>query len=252
MNARTDALVVDVGNSCCKIGRVEGDRVVAAMNTWLRQGMPWDDPDMLGLLQPFLKLGVSWALSGSNPPVMEAFAAWLISQSQTVHVIDASVPLPIRVALPHPENVGRDRLLNALAVTELPAVIISAGTAVTVDVVSKDGAFLGGAIFPGLDIMAEALHLHTAKLPRVEVTFPRPKLPATNTVDAMNSGIIHAVVGGILGCHGEMVGSLGERASVYLTGGSARDLREYLPFPTLYDKLLTLQGILNAARTLWP
>ena len=75
--------------------------------------------------------------------------------------------------------------------------LVDAGSAVTVDWLDETHAFRGGAIFPGLRLMAEALHDYTALLPRVTIAVPVPELPGPSTVPAMQAGIFWAVVGGI-------------------------------------------------------
>jgi type III pantothenate kinase len=243
-----ECLVVDVGNSVCKIGPVIGGTVRTPIYIAPDPQLPEDFLEACGLLQPPRK----WFLSGSNPPVISAIAFWLGSRGHEVYVIDERVRLPIEIDVQYPERVGRDRLLNAMAVTEKPAIVISAGTAVTVDAVSGSGTFLGGAILPGMGLMAFALHHGTAKLPKIEVPMPRPALPAKNTEDAIAAGIFHAAVGGIVGCHGELLAKLGRKTTTYVAGGEGWTLRPLLPFPTIETPWLTLQGIFNAARALWP
>jgi type III pantothenate kinase len=244
-----DLIVIDVGNTRSKVCQVRNGQLDPPLILPHDTQPPWKHPE----IEKLLAEGRRWTLSGSNPPLIEGFASWLKKQDQQhVHVIDASTKLPIEIEVPFPEKVGRDRLLNAIAATEHPAIIISAGTAVTVDAVSPEGHFLGGAIMPGLGLMAEALYIHTAKLPRIELIFPRPVLPAKNTVDAINAGIQHAVLGGILGCHKEHLSLLGEKTKTYLTGGDGPFLLPYLPFEVIDSPLLTLHGIFHTARMLWP
>ena len=81
-----------------------------------------------------------------------------------------TVPLAIRID--RPDEVGADRLVNALAAARLhgtPAVVVDFGTATTLDCVAADGAYVGGAIAPGLELGLEALAAKTAKLPRIEL-----------------------------------------------------------------------------------
>jgi type III pantothenate kinase len=95
-----------------------------------------------------------------------------------------------------------------------------------VDYLDEAHAFRGGAIYPGLDLMAQALHSYTALLPRVEVTLPVPRLPGGNTIAAMQVGLFLAVSGGIR----EAVRQYGARAPraprVFFTGGQAALLAE--------------------------
>ncbi len=112
------------------------------------------------------------------------------------------VPLPIRVE--RPDEVGADRLVNALAAGRLygtPAVVVDLGTASTFDAVAADGAFVGGAIAPGLEVGLDALAARTAKLPRIELRKPDRAI-ARDTVGALQAGAIlgyQALVSGLLG-----------------------------------------------------
>ena len=125
----------------------------------------------------------------------------------------AAGDLPLEVKLPRPDMVGVDRLLDALAANALrqpgrPAVVVDVGTAVTVDLVSAAGAFLGGAILPGIAMSARALHEFTDLLPLVdfsELAAPPPAL-GTETEAAMRSGLFWGAVGGVRELIGQLAG----------------------------------------------
>jgi type III pantothenate kinase len=102
-----------------------------------------------------------------------------------------------------------------------PIIVIDFGTATTFNAVNRAGEFIGGAIAPGLDLAAEALHRATAQLPRVDLTMP-PRVIATNTTHAMQSGILFGYVGMIEGMIARMRDELREPAArVIATGGLA-------------------------------
>src|SRR5205823_978167 len=129
----------------------------------------------------------------------DRFADWLRDRGDRVRVLSDNREVPIRAAVDAPEKVGIDRLLTAAAVVpHIPsgkrAVVIDAGSAVTVDLVEREGVFRGGAIFPGLRLMARALRDHTAQLPLVErFQDGQPVLPGRNTVAAITAGVYFAV-----------------------------------------------------------
>ena len=109
-------------------------------------------------------------------------------------VIAAAGTVPIAVRVDRPSEVGADRLVNALAAARLygtPAVVVDFGTATTLDCVAADGAYVGGAIAPGLELGLEALATRTARLPRVELRMP-DRVIGRDTVSAIQAG---AVVG---------------------------------------------------------
>src|SRR5205085_11851847 len=97
---------------------------------------------------------------------------WIRQRGDAVAVLESWRQLPLEVKVEQPERVGIDRLLNFVAlrsrtVRAVSMVVIDAGSAVTVDWVDEQGTFRGGAIFPGLRLMAMALHRYTAALPEV-------------------------------------------------------------------------------------
>lgn len=133
------------------------------------------------------------------------------------------IPMPARVR--EPEKVGADRLLLALGAREVvgaPCIIVSAGTAITVDLVDKDGMFAGGAIAPGFHLAARALHEQTALLPAVEPAMPDEPLGA-DTPGAVQSGIYWFCAGGVLALIDRFREASGApNAPVVCTGSDAR------------------------------
>lgn len=139
-----------------------------------------------------------------NNPVADQLESALERTGQfTVRRLGADLPIPITNTLADDTSVGHDRLLNALgafARSRQACVIVDAGTAVTVDFVDGHGTFHGGAIAPGIRMMRDALHEHTAALPKAELS---PKyLHAVgeapfgkNTVEAINLGVTASVIG---------------------------------------------------------
>ena len=189
-------LALDIGNTNITLGLVSGEAIVAARRAATRPSSTPDEIEVL--IDNLLHLdgasladvtGISLA---SVVPALTGVVA-VIAERRGVPVIVAGpgdMPMPIRV--PHPTEVGADRLVNALAVARLygtPAIVVDLGTATTFDCVSRDGAFVGGAIAPGLELALEALASRTARLPRIELKEP-DKAIGTDTVSAMQSGAV--------------------------------------------------------------
>jgi len=162
-----------------------------------------------------------------------------------------TVPLPIRVD--RPGEVGADRLVNALAAARLygtPAVVADFGTATTFDCVAADGAYVGGAIAPGLELGLEALAAKTAKLPRIELRAPDRAI-GRDTVSAMQAGTIfgyQALASGLLArVRAELAESAGvapEAIRTILTGGlSAAPWARGVEGVDVIDPDLTLKGL---------
>jgi type III pantothenate kinase len=215
----TGPIVVDVGNTRIKWGRCEHGQVTEvaalppdALDAWERQCAHWPGA-----------LACRWIVSGVHPARRDALVRWLRSHQATVHVLESHRQLPLVVQVPAPEQVGIDRLLNAVAANtrrpeQTAAVVVDAGSAVTVDYVDPAGAFRGGAIFPGLRLMAKALHDYTAALPLVEIDCAAPP-PGTSTVQAIRTGVYHAVLGGIHALIERYREGSGSDLTVFVTGG---------------------------------
>ena len=148
---------------------------------------------------------------------------------------------------------GGDRIVNALAAVRLhgsPAIVCDLGTATTLDCVGADGAFVGGAIAPGLELGLEALAARTAKLPRVELRTP-DRVIGRDTVSAIQSGTVfgyQALVAGLLArARAELAETAGiapEAVHTILTGGlSAAPWARDVDGVDLIDPDLTLRGL---------
>ena len=132
-------------------------------------------------------------------------------------------PIPIATDVDEPEKVGVDRLLAALAAYRLTGsacVVVDCGTAVTVDAVDAGGTFLGGAIFPGRDMMARALAEGAAQLPKVAIG-PAESVIGRNTEEAIRAGIVHGSDGALAALIAGAQAVAGQGATVILTGGDA-------------------------------
>lgn len=226
------SFVADVGNSRIKWGRcrngIVGDAVALAADdarAWQVQFDSWGGA-----------VARTWAVSGVQPRWQDALVRWLRDRRAEVTVLASWKDLPLRVDVEAPDAVGMDRLLNAVAANArrpegIAAVVIDAGSAVTVDWLDSGGTFCGGSIFPGLRLMAHSLHEHTALLPLLEVTAPSP-LPGRSTADAIRAGVFWALAGGIAALAGQLTRN-GQVASasppwVCLTGGDAIILEQRL------------------------
>jgi len=236
-------VVVDVGNTRIKWGRCSTDAVRETVSlspddaaAWQRQVEAWDLP------RP-----ASWVVTGVHPARRNRLADWLRQRGDQIAVLTEWRNLPLVVKVPRPETVGIDRLLDAVAANALrkpgcPAVVIDAGSAITVDWIDESGAFGGGAILPGFGLMAKALHDYTALLPLVETPQEPLELPATATPAAIAGGIFNAVVGGVCAILAAFPCPLPLAPSVFLTGGDAAVLATVL-IKASVQPLLTLEGI---------
>ena len=234
-------VVADIGNSRIKWGRCTADAIDTHVS------LPADDP--AAWQAQVTAWGVdeaSWVVASVQPQTRERFVQWL---TQPVRILASHLDIPLEVGLEFPDRAGIDRLLNAVAANtrrsaKQRALIVDAGSAVTVDVVDEAGVFRGGAIMPGLRLMAQALHDHTALLPVVDVHERRPP-PGTSTTAAIETGVFHAVVGGI----DRLLADLHPQgAAIFLTGGDAALLSAHLRATVQIWPEMTLEGIRLSAR----
>jgi type III pantothenate kinase len=131
-----------------------------------------------------------------------------------------------------------------------PVIIIDAGSAVTVDLVDEEGAFQGGAILPGMRVMANGLHSYTALLPQIETPAKPPDVLGTSTIAAMEAGIFWSVAGGIEKLIEQISRELRGPPRVFLTGGDAPLLRTVLQSDVELWPSMTLEGIRLSAANL--
>ncbi len=160
-------------------------------------------------------------------------------------VVAAGIRTGVRIRMENPREVGADRVVNAAAAHHLyktPVIIVDLGTATTFDVVSKEGDYLGGVIAPGINTAAEALFTQAAMLPRVELIPPKHAI-GSNTVSAMQSGIVFGYVGLIEGLVARIQQELGDKAKVVATGGWAEIIARETAVIDVVNLNLTLIGL---------
>ena len=240
----TESLVFDVGNTSLKFAWFKDAKAVTIGALPWETAEDWRRPvECLGMGP---NAGDMCVVAGSHPDRRDLLVLWLREQGWTPCVLDSYKQLPITVALDAPEKVGIDRLLNAVAANQrrppgTAAAIVDAGSAVTVDLVDRTGAFRGGAILPGLRLMAAALHEHTALLPFVEVdrlTDP----PGRSTVEAIQVGISQSAIGGIERIIAQYRKQHAGELQVFVTGGDGEILNVGSPLGELWPEM-TLEGI---------
>ncbi|MBN2072107.1 MAG: type III pantothenate kinase [Candidatus Krumholzibacteriota bacterium] len=153
--------------------------------------------------------------------------------------------LPFRVLTDEGSSIGTDRICAAAGVVEegsSEAVIIDAGTAVTVDLLSREG-FKGGAIFPGLALLLSSLHTGTAALPLLSTGGDFSPPPGKSTTGAIMAGVHFGFIGAVKELVARTIASHGGDIDIFLTGGSAGLLKEYLPAETREAPDLVLKGL---------
>ena len=163
---------------------------------------------------------------------------------------EKGVELGVNALVDHPEEVGADRLVNALAAHlrfKEPVIVIDFGTATTFDVVDGQGNYLGGAIAPGVNLSLEALHMAAAQLPRVAVDNPGPVI-GKSTVPAMKSGVFWGYIGLVEGLVARIKTEFGQPMTVLATGGLAPLFTQGTEVIDHLDPDLTQRGLLEVYR----
>ncbi len=244
-------LVTDVGNTNTAVGLFEGRRL---LTDWRLATDRYRTADEWGqLFRNLLRLegiedgAVEGVAIACVVPPLESALERMCNRYFGVQPffvrLDMAKGMPI--LYDHPNEVGADRIVNAIAAVErygAPSIIIDLGTATTFDAVNERAEYVGGVICPGVNVSANALFEKAAMLPRVDIVKPT-KVIGTNTVGSMQSGLYYGYLEQMRGIVNRMQAELGGGAKVIITGGIARVFAEELGDDAIYDRTLTLEGI---------
>jgi type III pantothenate kinase len=246
-------IAVDVGNARIKlglfIGEAGGGDFPEPVTTLALDGRR---PELCRI-KPWLKdcsqPHLAWWIASVNRPATTRLLDWIRDHRPAdAMTLLAAGDLPLRVELERPDMVGVDRLLDAVAANHLrqpdrSAVVVDVGTAITVDLVSAEGGFRGGAILPGIAMSARAMHEFTDLLPLIEMPELSAPPPAVGTATdaAIRSGLFWGAVGGIRQLIERMAGD--DDPEIFLTGGAGPAVAELLGRSARHVPHLTLAGI---------
>jgi len=247
-------LVADVGNTQTHLGTFEGTELV---EHWRYATVRTSTADELGAaLRALLALrGLSFddldaSIVSSTVPQLRPEWSEMATRylGHPMQVVGPGLRTGMSIRYDNPREIGPDRLVNAVAAYERvggACVVVDFGTAVTHDVVSANGEYLGGVIFPGVEISLEALTERAAALPKIDLTEPRGVIGKT-TVDAIRSGVLYGYAGMVDGILERLKVELGELRAI-ATGGLAGAVVPYCRTIDEVDDLLTLTGL----RLIW-
>lgn len=236
----TDYLLVDVSNSFVKLAFATSEKI----------GKPTRIPTRkltATALRRILRGRTIRALVVSSVVPNKNRAIRAAAGRTPVLFLSPKLDLGVGVDYPQPRSIGADRLANATAVAQLygaPAIVVDFGTAVTFDVVSAKGDYVGGVIAPGLEVMTNYLYQRTALLPKLTLREP-PRAIGKTTRDAMMSGAVF----GYRGLVREVVRRLTAenfsrtKPRVIATGGYAKLIAKKLPEIEAVYPNLTLEGL---------
>lgn len=161
-------------------------------------------------------------------------------------VISPGIKTGLSICYDNPKELGADRIANAVAAYEkyhCPLVIIDFGTAITFEYISGKGEYKGGVIVPGIQIAAEALFLHAAKLPKVEMFIKPQQIINRNTIGAMNAGLIYGYAALTEGLIARIKQEISEKPLIIATGGFASLIATEVRNIDRIEENLILEGL---------
>jgi type III pantothenate kinase len=248
-------LTIDIGNTNVTLGLYEGETLT---HHWRMATNREQMPDEYGILMSNLlehcevkpKDLEGICMASVVPPltsrVIEACNKYLEAEPLNV---DYATKTGVSILIDDPKGLGADRLVDVVAVKKYygaPACVVDFGTATTFDAIDHAGAYIGGAIAPGIGISAEALVKYTAQLPRVDIQAP-PSVIGKNTIHAMQSGLLFGYVSMVEGMVTRFRKLLGPEMKVIATGGLAELVAKQTNIIQITAPWLTLDGL----RLIW-
>jgi type III pantothenate kinase len=243
-------LVLDVGNTNTTLGVYDGAKLT---HSWRLTSERHRTVDEYGIMCRSLL-----ELAGLDPSSIDAIAIssvvppldFILHKMAEVYfqikpLFVSAENAGIRVLYDDPREVGADRIVNAVAALAkygTPSIVVDFGTATTFDVISREGDYLGGIIYPGIQISADALFQRAARLRNTEIRRP-DKLIGTNPTSSIQSGLYYGNIALVDGLLERMVEELGKGTRVIATGGLAPLISRGSRLIELVDPDITLEGL---------
>ncbi|MDK1009942.1 MAG: type III pantothenate kinase [Actinomycetota bacterium] len=244
-------LAIDVGNTQVALGMFDHDKLVGHWRLSTNAEATFDEArwQLVGILgaDGFTQSDIRGVAIASVVPAVTAALRRVAPHltSGPVIVVEPGVRTGMSIEIDNPREVGADRIVNALAARErygAPVVVVDFGTSTNFDVVGVEGAYIGGAIAPGLEISTEALISGTAALRKVEFTPPRSVI-GRGTVEAIQSGGLYGHAGLVDGIVERIAAEFDEPITRVATGGLAPTIVPHCSSVDTVDPYLTLEGL---------
>lgn len=239
-------LLFDIGNTNTHLGLASRQRVVKQTDIPTKA---WLDGGIRDALLKFVGrnsiegAAVCSVVPRTTPLVLKA--VWQLWKVDALELVPKTVR-GVGIDYPKPKSIGPDRLANAVAARHhfgAPAVVVDFGTAVTFDVINREGNYVGGIIAPGLAAMTDYLHEKTALLPRIKIREVGSAI-GKSTEHAMLVGAVHGYRGLIRGLVAELKDELkAKRLPVVATGGYAKLIASKMKEISAVREDLTLEGL---------
>lgn len=245
-------LALDVGNTNITCGVICDDEIVKSFRITSKTSRTSDELGML--IYDLLEINKinhtdihDCIICSVVPNIMHSLQNALIKYFGIKPlVIEAGIKTGIKVVTPHPQQIGADRIVDAVAAYELfggPSLVIDYGTATTYDLVDERGCFQGGITAPGIRISAKALWEDAAKLPQIEIKKP-DTIIGKDTIHSMQSGLVYGQIGQLEYIVKKVKEEAGlDQMHVIVTGGLGRIIADETDMVDVYDPDLTLKGM---------
>ncbi len=244
-------LAIDIGNSQIVCGVFAGQSLQRSWRLATDHTKTTDEYGMVitsllresGIMPVDIQASILSSVVPPITPTLESMVETFFHHAALV--VSSDFPFGLVIDYPNVQEIGTDRLVNAAAAFEryrTHLIIVDFGTATTFCTVTKDGHYLGGAIAPGLQSSADALHTHTAKLPNVDLTRPKSVI-GTDTISSVQSGLIFGHAGLVDELVTRIQQETGQSAHVVATGGLATTLAPVSRTIRDIRPMLTLEGL---------
>jgi type III pantothenate kinase len=238
-------LTIDVGNTSTGVAVFDGDTIATKNNlltpdeisvTFLKSLIKKE------LRRPIKDIIVSSVVPFVDASLKESIKAYFHKEA---FFVDHTTDTGLTIKVDHPPELGADRIADAVGGTyyyDPPFIIIDSGTAICFDVISRDFEYLGGCIFPGIELSINSLAEKAAKLERIHFSIPDSIL-GTNTESHIRAGIYYSYVGGIAYMIKEYKKIIGEDAKVIATGGLSKYFKSKIKGIDRFEPDLIFYGL---------
>ncbi len=238
-------LTIDVGNTCFGVAVFKEDQIVFRnkLNT----------PDHItvrflkNLMDDEIITKVDSVIVSSVVPFIDLSLGNVIEKllGKKAFFVDHNTDTRIKIEVDFPVELGADRIANAVGGTYFskpPLIIVDSGTATTFDIINKEYEYIGGSIFPGIELSIRSLASNTAKLNRIYFTEPDSIL-GKNTDSNIRAGIYYSCIGGLEFMIREYKRIVGENATVIATGGVSFYFHNKIKNIDIYESNLIYFGL---------
>jgi len=245
-------LAIDIGNTNTVLGFYDGEKLSYSHRFTTKSKVTTDELkakfyNILNFAE-IKREQVDAVISASVVPTLNQVYADLVKdsfKSKAFFVKDLLDDFPIGIAIGNKREVGDDRIINALAAYDRFAedvIVIDFGTAITFDVVTKEKGYVGGVIYPGVNLALEYLAVATAKLPKVELRVTK-EVTGQNTIHAIESGIFNGYMVLLEGMVAKLQKEHGRDFKIITTGGMGELFYDNSEIIEFHDSDLTLKGL---------